>query len=86
MRELLSEEEQGSVKAFLKSFFREKVNPDGNQRFNRFFEMLSEKDGLWKELSASLEDEVKNPEDIDKYKTWVKLYLYEEMRDSSGNI
>ena len=83
LRDGIDAEDQEKVTAFLKNFFREKVNHDGNYRYNRFFEMLTDNDELWKELQNSLVEHLGNPADYEKYCNWARHHLYDEMRDSS---
>lgn len=83
IRELVSEKEEEILVSYVKRFFREVVNCDGNYRFNRFFEILTEDKTLWMKLCSSISYLAGNPIKAEKYKLWISRYLYDEMRDSS---
>lgn len=83
LRDLVDTEVQDRLEDFLKKFFREKVNTDGNHKFNKFFDILAQDKNLRNELIDSLKNEMGESADFSNYIRWVANYLNEEMKDSS---
>ena len=84
LRDLLSEEEQKAVNEFLKTFFREYIQPRGNIKYNKFFDALMKDEDLRKHMVSELINAI--PEamaDPDRYLAWIKNLLYEDLKDTS---
>ena len=83
LRELISEEEQESVTAFLRNFFREHVQPRGDVKFNRLFDIMMGDEELRRIFEAEVESA--HPEfkaHRRRYGAWIRNYLYSELKDT----
>ena len=84
IRELLDEDEQERVVGFLKDYFRTNLQSDPSSKFNRFFDYLVNDVDLRNRVLEELEKTIPEAaQDPDRYHTWIRNYLYGELRDSS---
>ena len=84
LRDLLSEEEQDEVTAFLRTFFREYLQPAGHAKYNRFFDALTQNEDLRKHMISELVNAIPAArQDTVRYITWIKNYLYDELKGTS---
>ena len=84
LRELLTDEEQEEVTAFLRDFFRRNLQNRSDAKYNRFFDILVGDDDLRKQFFAELDEAIPaSAEFPDKYHRWVRNHLYGELRDTS---
>ncbi|MDO5455350.1 MAG: hypothetical protein Q4F25_00380 [Eubacteriales bacterium] len=81
---LLSEEEQKRTIEFLRRFFRERIDTEGEKKITRYFHYLLQDRALCEELTDVLRTWVPDPEtDPDRYRTWILQYLYRKLKATS---
>ena len=84
VRELLDEDQRNSAAAFIKQYFNETVNTDGNHKFNRFFDRLVREDDLRADMESRVyEAAMEAGADPEKYLEWIRNYIYYEFKDTS---
>lgn len=77
----LSKEEQEQTILFLRRFFRERIDPEAEKNYNRYFHYLVQDPSLWSEFENALSDWIPAGEaDPARYKTWVISYLFRELK------
>ena len=78
---LLTAQEQQQTVDFLRRFFREQVNPDGEKKFSRFFHYLLQDSALRRAITDELDAWLPNPKaDRERYKKWIFSFLYRELK------
>ena len=81
---LLGEEEQKTVREFLRRFFRDYIQKEGNAKYNRYFDILKEDTELRKELFSKIKEEIPEmTDDSGHYRAWILNYLYDELKDTA---
>ena len=81
--ELLNEDEQAEVVAFLKSFFQKAAGNDPSKKFSRFFDLLVSDPVLYDEFKSAFRESVPAAAGRPSvYIRWVKNYLYMNMKDT----
>ena len=81
---LLSTEEQQQTIAFLRRFFREHADPEGERKFSRYFHYLIQDAALRADFADALQVWLPEPErDFERYQMWITQYLYRELKASS---
>ena len=84
IRELLGEDEQKKVLAFLNDYFYSKENSNKTTRFNRFFDHLMQDVDLRENTISALKEAVPEvKEDPERFLVWMFQHLYNEMKDSA---
>ena len=84
IRELLGEDEQKKVLAFLNDYFYSKENSNKTTRFNRFFDHLMQDVDLRENTISALKEAVPEvKEDPERFLVWMFQHLYNEMKDTA---
>ena len=84
IRELLDDDEQDRVIGFLKDFYHRNLQSITGSKFNRFFDYLVNDIDLRNKVLEELGNSIPEAaQDTDRYHTWIRNYLYSELRDSS---
>ena len=79
--ELLTPEEQEEAVAFLREFFAERSESANEKRPSRYFRKFAHDPALQKDLSEALGARpAALEEDYDRYRAWIREYLYREMK------
>ena len=84
LRDLLNSEEQEKVKGFIKAFFRDRVQSQGDHKFNKFFDIIMQDRELKNAFNDALfEAFPEAAEDRERFGKWIASYLYGELKDTS---
>ena len=82
--QLLNEDERKQTVAFLRRFFREKIDSDGSRQFARYFHYLIQDIGIQDEFTCGLRDLASGSDtDFERYRKWVLQYLYTDLKATS---
>lgn len=81
LNDQLSKEEQEQTAAFLRDFFRRKIDPEGEKQYSRYFHYLVQEPSVLTELESALRARLSNAEnDLQRYLSWICFYLYRNLK------